>query len=127
MTTAEDAIRARRKLTNWLIAAHQARRLAPFFDKDVLVITGDGSRIVGAAQVIDAFAAQFAEPGFGAYVRTTTDVRPDAAEGRAAETGDWIVTRTDGANGPSGTYLTAWRKVTGQWIIESEVYVTLRP
>ena len=127
MTTAEDAIRARRKLTNRLIAAHQAQRLAPFFDKDVLVITGDGSHIMGAAAVIAAFAAQFAEPGFGAFVRTTTQVKLDAAGGRAAESGDWIATRTDGADGPSGIYLTVWRKVTGQWIIESELYVTLSP
>ncbi len=25
----------------------------------------------------------------------------------------------------SGTYLAVWRKVTGQWVIESELYVTL--
>lgn len=125
MTTAEDAIRARRKLTNRLIAAHQAQRLVPFFDKNVLVITGDGSHLIGATAMIAAFAAQFAEPGFGAFVRTTTQVKPDAAAGRAAETGDWVATRTDAGHGPSGTYLTVWRKVTGQWIIESEVYVTL--
>ncbi|MDB5455233.1 MAG: hypothetical protein JWP92_818, partial [Caulobacter sp.] len=35
MTPAETAIRARRKLTNKLIAAHQAQRLRPFLDPAV--------------------------------------------------------------------------------------------
>ena len=25
----------------------------------------------------------------------------------------------------AGTYLAVWRKVSGQWVIESELYVTL--
>ena len=85
MTSPEDAVRARRKLTNRLIAAHEAQRLIPFLDPDCLVVTGDGSRIEGRAAVIEAFAAQFAAPGFGAYVRTTTEVRVDEAGSRAAE------------------------------------------
>ena len=57
MTSPEDAVRARRKLTNRLIAAHEAQRLGPFFDPDCLVVAGDGSRIEGRAAVIEAFAA----------------------------------------------------------------------
>ena len=125
MTSPEDAIRARRKLTNRLIAAHEAARLAPFFDPDCLVVAGDGSRIEGRAAVIEAFTAQFAAPGFGAYVRTTTEVRLDTAGLRAAEAGTWIATGSGGAAGPSGVYLAVWRKATGQWVVESELYVTL--
>ena len=84
MTTPADAVRARRKLTNKLIAAHDAQRLRPFFAPDVKVIVGDGDLILGADAVLQAFAAQFAEPGFGAYVRETQDVTVDAAGTRAA-------------------------------------------
>ena len=42
MTAPQDAIRARRKLTNRLIAAHDARRLAPFFDPQATLISGEG-------------------------------------------------------------------------------------
>jgi ketosteroid isomerase-like protein len=125
MTTGEDAIRARRKLTNRLIAEHQAARLRPFFAPDVTVIVGDGGVISGADAVLAAFAAQFGERGFGAYVRTTERVELDAAGARAAEHGRWQATRRDDVGAPSGSYLAVWRKVTGQWVIESELYVTL--
>ena len=119
MTAPEDAIRARRRLTNKLLAAHEAARLKPFFAADARLIAGDGGLILGADGIVGAFAAQFRDPGFTPYVRTTQRVDLDARGGRAAEHGHWT-----GA-GVSGSYLAVWRKVTGQWAIESELYVTL--
>lgn len=127
MITPEDAIRARRKLTNKLIAAHDAARLKPFLDPAINLISGDGSILVGAAAVLGAFEAQFRDPAFITYVRTPDSVRPDAAGNRAAEAGGWIA-KWRGAQGEvamSGTYLACWRKVVGQWVIESELYITL--
>ena len=119
MTAAEDAIRARRRLTNKLIASREVRRLRPFFAADARVIPGGGGLILGADAIIEAFAQQFREPGFVAYVRTPDTVEVDAAGGTAAETGRWT------GNGMSGAYMAAWRKATGQWVIESELFVTL--
>jgi len=119
VTAAEDAIRARRRLTNKLIAARDASRLRPFFVADARLITGDGGLILGADAIVEAFAAQFREPGFVAYVRTPQTVELDQAGARAAETGRWT------GGGMSGAYMAAWRKVTGQWAIESELFVTL--
>lgn len=124
MIEAETAIRARRRLTNKLIAAHDAARLKPFFAADAKVIAGDGTLIAGAAAIIEAFAAQFAEPGFGAYARTTLDVSLDSAGERAAERGQWLGT-WQGRPSLHGDYLAVWRKNVGQWVIESELYVTL--
>jgi ketosteroid isomerase-like protein len=123
MTAPEEAIRARRKLTNRLIAAHEAQRLRPFFTPDVKLVVGDGGLILGLEAVIEAFAAQFADPTFQAYVRETERVDLDAPGSRAAETGRWTG-RWTGAE-MAGTYLAVWKKVTGQWVIESELYVTL--
>ncbi|RAK69049.1 DUF4440 domain-containing protein [Phenylobacterium kunshanense] len=123
MTAPADAIRARRKLTNKLIAAHEAARLRPFFIPDVKVIVGDGGLILGVDEVVAAFAAQFAEPEFIAYVRETDDVEIDANGARAAERGRWTGRWTDREMG--GSYLAVWRKATGQWVLESELYVTL--
>ncbi|OHB27148.1 MAG: DUF4440 domain-containing protein [Phenylobacterium sp. RIFCSPHIGHO2_01_FULL_69_31] len=123
-TAQEDAIRARRKLTNKLIAAHEAQRLRPFFLADVKLIVGDGALVLGVDAVIEAFAAQFADPAFKAYVRETERVCPDAEGQRAAEHGAWVGRWAD--HEMSGTYLAVWRKITGQWAIESELYVTLR-
>lgn len=123
MTSPADAVRARRKLTNKLIAAHDAARLRPFFTPDVKLIVGDGDLILGVDAVLQAFAAQFAEPGFVAYVRETQAVELDQAGERAAEQGRWTGRWRDREMG--GTYLAVWRRVTGQWVIESELYVTL--
>ncbi|MGA0599952.1 DUF4440 domain-containing protein [Caulobacter sp. KR2-114] len=124
MVDAETAVRARRRLSNKLIAAHEAARLKPFFLPDARVIAGDGTLIAGAAAILDAFASQFVEPGFIAYERTTSRVALDASQRRAAEHGTWIG-RWRGRPALSGEYLAVWRKVTGQWAIESELYVTL--
>ncbi len=123
MTTPQDAIRARRKLTNKIIAAHDAGRLAPFFDSQVNLISGEGGLLMGAQAVLAAFQAQFADPSFVAYARTTESVTLDAEGARAAETGTWVATWKDATS--SGPYLAVWKKSVGQWVIESETFVTL--
>ncbi|WP_334163423.1 YybH family protein [Phenylobacterium sp.] len=123
MTAPEDAIRARRRLTNKLIAAHEAARLKPFFAPDARLIAGDGALILGADAIVDAFAGQFRDPDFGTYVRTPETVELDAAGERAAETGRWVARWKSGEM--AGAYMAAWRKQTGQWVIESELFVTL--
>lgn len=121
---AEDAIRARRKLTNKLIAAHDAARLRPFFAEDARLIAGDGGLILGASAILEAFAGQFRDPEFRTYVREAETVEIDAAGERAAESGRW--TAHWAAGDMTGRYLACWRKQTGQWVIESELFVTLR-
>lgn len=123
MTAPADAIRARRKLTNKLIAAHEAARLKPFFAADATLISGDGGVLLGAQAILEAFARQFRDASFVTYERTTEDVRLDADGARAAETGTWVATWKDAT--AAGPYLAVWRKVTGQWLIESETFVTL--
>ncbi len=123
MTTPEDAIGARRRLTNRLIAAHEAGRLRPFLDPQVKVIAGDCALITGADAVVAAFEAQFRDPAFVAYVRTPDRVELDQDGLRAAESGRWVGTWRQARM--SGVYLASWRKITGQWVIESEMFVTL--
>lgn len=122
---AEKAVRARRKLTNRLIAEHQAERLRPFILDDAVLIAGDGSPILGAAAIVAAFAAQFSDPEFLTYRRDTVSVSLDEAGERAAESGIWTAFHKAG-EGPSGQYLAVWRLGQGQWRLESELYVTLR-
>ena len=124
MTSAEDSIRARRRLTNRLIAAKDAARLAPFFDPSAVLIAGGGAVIMGRQAIIEAFAGQFADPAFVAYVREPSTVSLDPEGERAAEHGRWTGNWT-GAAGMGGDYLAVWRKVVGQWVIERELYVTL--
>jgi len=124
MPAPDGAIRAKRKLTNRLIAAHDAARLRPHFTDDIMVIVGDGGLIQGADAVIAAFASQFADPAFVTYERTTETVAFADDGGRAAETGRWVGRWKDGVE-ISGVYMAAWREGRGQWRLERELYVTL--
>ena len=126
MTSPDAAIRARRKLTNRLIAAHDAGRLRPFLHADANVIVGDGGLIMGAEAVIQAFSTQFRDPSFETYERVTEAVAVDDLGARAAETGSWTARRKGEAPVASrGAYLAVWRLQRGQWVIESETFVTL--
>ena len=95
-------------------------------DPNVTLITGDGSLITGVDAVLAAFEAQFRDPDFVTYLRTTTEVELDQQESRAAESGSWTATWRNNPDGQaSGRYLAVWKKVVGQWVIESELYVSL--
>jgi ketosteroid isomerase-like protein len=121
----DAAIRAKRKLTNRLIAAHDADRLRPHLTDDMLLIAGDGDLIQGADAVVAAFARQFADAAFVAYVRNTDTVELAADGRRAAETGRWVGSWKGGVE-MSGAYMAAWRESRGQWLLERELYVTLQ-
>jgi ketosteroid isomerase-like protein len=125
MSTPEAAIRAKRKLTNRLIAGRQAARLRPHLTDDMVLIVGDGGLIQGVNAVIDAFASQFADPTFVTYVRTTDTVELAADGLRAAEAGHWAGAWKGGGE-ISGAYMAAWRESRGQWLLERELYVTLK-
>jgi ketosteroid isomerase-like protein len=124
MPSPDIAIRAKRKLTNRLIAAHDALRLRPHLTDDMVLIAGDGTPIQGADAVVAAFAAQFADSGFIDYLRTTEQVEVAADGARAAETGRWTGTWKGGVE-MRGVYMAAWRENRGQWLLERELYVTL--
>jgi hypothetical protein len=125
MPLPDGAIRAKRKLTNRLIAAHDAARLRPHFASDMLLIAGDGDLIQGAEAVVAAFVSQFADPAFIAYVRTTDAVELADDGRRAVETGRWVGSWKGGVE-ISGAYMAAWRELHGQWLLERELYVTLK-
>ena len=125
MPLPDGAIRAKRKLTNRLIAAHDAGRLRPHLTNDMLLIVGDGELIRGADAVVAAFAQQFADPDFVTYVRSTDTVELADDGQRAAETGRWVGTWKGGVE-MGGVYMAAWRETRGQWLLERELYVTLK-
>ena len=124
MPSPDIAIRAKRKLTNRLIAAHDAARLRPHLTDDIVLIVGNGELIQGADAVVAAFAGQFADPAFMTYVRSTEAVELAADGRRGAETGRWAGRWKDGVE-VSGVYLAAWRERHGQWLLERELYITL--
>lgn len=127
MTTDETAIRAQRRRTNELIAAHEAEALRPFFDPEVKLIRGDGTLVVGVDATVRLFEAQFGDPGFVAYFRKTATVTIAKDAIRAAETGTWTGSwrEASGETTKTGQYLAVWKKAQGRWVFESELYVAL--
>ena len=123
----ETEIRSQRRRTNKLIAEHKAERLRPLFDAEIRLIAGDGTLIQGADAVVEAFAGQFEDATFVTYLRTTESVTIDGDGKRAAEPGTWVATWR-GPRGDmhvSGRYLAVWKKTGNQWVIESELFITL--
>lgn len=74
MLTKDIAVRAKPKLTNRLIAAHDAARLRPHLTDHMMLIAGDGDLTDGRDAVVTAFACQFTASGSITYERSTTSI-----------------------------------------------------
>ena len=124
----EQAIRRLRADFNRAIAAHDVGPLPKFLREDAHVTTGAGRQLSGRDSVRAAFEAIFADATFVTYIRTPDRVELSASVVRAAESGHWLGQwkKPDGMMEWRGTYLAMWRKESGQWLIQSELYVSLR-
>jgi uncharacterized protein (TIGR02246 family) len=124
----ERTIRRLRADFNGAIAAHDLSALPKFWRDDIQVTTGAGRQLPGRDALRAAFEAIFADPTFVAYTRTPDRLELNASGVRAAESGHWLGQwkKPDGVMEWRGTYLAMWRKENGQWLIQSELYVSLK-
>ena len=124
----ERAIRRLRADFNRAIAAHDVSALPKFWREDLHVTTGAGRQLSGREAVRAAFEAIFADATFITYTRAPDKVELSSSGVRAAESGHWLGQwkKPDGMMEWRGTYLAMWRKEDGQWLIQSELYVSLR-
>ncbi len=124
----EQTIRSLRAAFNQSIAAHNAAGLPKFWREDLHVTTGVGKQLAGSAAVRAAFETIFADPSFVAYTRTPDKIELSASGLRAAESGHWLGEwkKPDGKMEWHGTYLAMWRKENNQWLLQSELYVSLK-
>jgi uncharacterized protein (TIGR02246 family) len=124
----EQAIRLLRADFNRAIAAHDASALPKFWREDVHVTTGAGRQLQGRDAVRAAFEAIFADATFITYTRTSNGIELSASGVRAAESGHWLGQwkKADGTMEWRGTYMAMWRKEKGQWLVQSELFVSLK-
>jgi uncharacterized protein (TIGR02246 family) len=124
----ERTIRRLRENFNHAIAARHVSALPKFWREDVHVTTGAGRQLSGRDAVRAAFEAIFADATFITYIRTPGRVELSASGVRAAESGHWLGQwkKPDGMMEWRGTYHAMWRKESGEWLIQSELYVSLR-
>jgi ketosteroid isomerase-like protein len=124
----EQTIRRLRADFNSAIAARDVGALPKFWREDVHVTTGAGRLLSGRAAAHAAFEAVFADATFITYTRTPAKIELSASGVRAAESGHWLGQwkKPDGMMEWRGTYMAMWRKEDGQWLIQSELFVSLR-
>jgi uncharacterized protein (TIGR02246 family) len=124
----EQAIRRLRADFNAAIAAHDPGALPKFLREDIHITTGAGRRLPGRDAALAAFETIFADATFITYTRTPDRVELNGSGLRAAESGHWLGQwkKPDGMMEWRGTYLAVWRKEDGRWLIQSELYVSLK-
>ena len=120
----EQQIRARRESSNAAIERHDPAGIGAVLASNVIVVTSNSVHREGRDANVESFAEQFrSRPGV-IYRRTPDEVRVFAPWLMAAERGRWTGSWTD-ADGKiqlAGSYYAKWRKVDGQWFVESETY-----
>lgn len=124
----ERLIREARARSNAAIAAHDPAAMARLWMEDVHVIRSTGSQVAGRERNQARMAQQFATRPDTIYVREPLAIDVYLPWEMASERGDWTArwTESDGIVVMAGTYMAQWRRVSGQWLIQAELYVPTR-
>lgn len=125
--TAELAIRARRAAFNRAIVDGDAAAIGPLLARDCVMVTGtDSAVIAGRPAQVKVWTREFVAPYGLVYVRTPDAITVSPVEPIALEQGRWQGgDKATGAFAASGVYTAKWRDISGQWVIEAEIFVTL--
>lgn len=123
---ADQQIRDQRQAFNGAIARGDLVAIATFLAENAQIVTGRSSLVFnGRAAQIGMWWEDLQAPDRQAYIRTPDRIELSPIAEMAMETGHW---RGTGVKSPgswaSGTYSAKWRRIGGQWRIESEIYMT---
>jgi ketosteroid isomerase-like protein len=122
-------IRSLRAANNRALAARDLDATMRIVGADYVMIGGNSGIERNPAENREAWAAEFARPGYVNYVRTPSSIDVGLRKGvlRAAEAGSWegLDHLAAGTSRPFGRYFVHWSKGSGQWRVVSETYVTL--
>ena len=123
----EVLIRQARTASNQAIARHDVPAILAVLADGFQVSASNGTFLRGREEMGSAFAARFAEFKDAIYVRTPETVEVNPAGTVAAEIGRWTGgwTTPRGPFRTGGRYAATWRKVAGEWLIHSELFVPL--
>ena len=121
------AIRALRAESNAGLASGQAARVTAQFADDIHSIGGSGDLVDGRDAVTKLYEGFWKAHGdFVSGVRSPGRIVVNGSHNRAAESGRWrwVVSSVKGRAAYTGDYLAGWTRQTGQWRLQSELYVT---
>ncbi|MCC5926560.1 MAG: nuclear transport factor 2 family protein [Bacteroidetes bacterium] len=124
----EDSIRAVREASNAALKALDEEANFEFLTDDVLITTGNGTLLCGKDE-LKAFieSAADAEPMY--WIRTPDEIIVNEYRGLAWETGIWHGYYANDPNEENpifyGNYAAQWIRVSGEWKIQSQLFVML--
>jgi hypothetical protein len=122
-------IRLARQHYNDAILNRNVEAICSFFAADYHVVTGRGIQSDGIEEQRHRWAAVFQADPIVLYRRHTRELRLSDPLGNAEELGNWVGKYTLNQNFflAAGVYAAKWqRQVSGIWLIQTEVFTTLR-
>ena len=125
--TIDLAIRMRRAAFNAALANADLAAIGTLLAPNAVLVTGTDSAVLSGrkAQLL-TWKREFAASERTIYVRTPDTITASSVEPIALEHGRWRGIRMrDDTLLASGDYTAKWRNVSGDWVIEAEIYLTL--
>lgn len=126
--SSEDRIRAVREASNAALKALDEEANFEFLTDDVLITTGNGSLLSGKDE-LKAYIKSVADAQPLYWIRTPDEIIVNEENGLAWETGVWHAYSADDPNEESpvfnGKYAAQWIHQSGEWKIQSQLFVTL--
>lgn len=122
------AIRSRRAAFNRAIAEGDAGAIGPLLARDCVMVTGSDSAVIaGRLAQVKVWKREFAASSRLVYVRRTERIELSHVETIAMEYGHWEgQSPTATLPQAAGSYVAKWRETQDGWVIEAEVFATLR-
>lgn len=126
--SSEEQIRSVREASNAALKALDEEANMEFLTDDVLITTGAGKLLSGKVELKDYIKlASDASPLY--WVRSPAEVIVNEERGLAWETGVWYAYSADDQNEEfpvsHGNYAAQWIRLTGEWKIQSQLFVML--
>ncbi|NBC28047.1 MAG: DUF4440 domain-containing protein [Bacteroidetes bacterium] len=118
----------RREASNRALKSLKDDTYLNFLTDDVLITTGNGTLLSGKDE-LKAYveSAVDADPMY--WIRTPEEVIVNEESGLAWETGIWHGYSADDQDGENslvqGNYAAQWNRASGEWKIQSQLFVTL--
>jgi len=122
----EGALRQARSAFNAAIRDDDIAALRALFAEDIVLVTGtDSDVIMGRESQLQLWRAEVGDPNSLSYLRETADVQISSRYGLGIESGAWTGSAPAGDE-VGGEYSAKWRCDNAQWILEAEIFTTMR-
>ena len=124
----EDQIRSVREASNAALKALDEEANLAFLTDDILITTGNGTLISGKDELI-AYISSASDAAPMYWIRTPNEIIVNELRGLAWEEGVWHGYMAEDQTGKDpvfhGKYSAQWTNESGEWKIQSQLFVTL--